>query len=808
MVDGELEGRLRRAETLAAGQGRILDLMARHAPLPQVLDELARTVDGLCDGYVTTIRVLTPDARELERVAAPRLPPDLAARQKVPAEQLLARRDLPIQDEVRVVADLAGDPVYRRYAEAYRAAGLRALWFRPLLSRAGAAIGTVAIYSRERSLPLREDLEALNVAGRLAGVAIQAKLAEEELEKSRERHRDLVDLMSDWTWETDAQFRFTHFSRRIEDSFGVSVGELLGRRSEELVSPADEHGWRAHVASLEARRPFRNVVLRGKAPRGPARLLRVSGRPIFGPAGEFCGYRGVASDVSEQASAQERFFTAIESIDQAFLLYDEEDRLVLCNRRAREMAPAMTDLLQPGVPFERLVRAGFERGHVIAEAGDVEAATRRRMQAHGRLKEPFEMNLGDGRILRVDERRTSDGGAVVMWTDFTEIRAREAQLRAAERRIEDMTDNLPGIVYQRLLRPDGSMSFPFISGTVYETFGLTAEQISRDASSFMESVHPDDRPAWRERVEASARALTPWRSEHRVVAVDGVVRWVRAGGKPQRLADGSVLWDCILLDITQERQAQAALQEAKEAAELASRSKTEFLANMSHELRTPLNAVIGFSEVMQQELFGPIQNAHYREYLRDIRESGRHLLELINDLLDVARLEVGQLQLDEGEVDVQRVIGSCLRMVSDRATEAGLALSAQPLPVAVSLTADERKLKQILLNLLGNAIKFTPKGGSVTLKSALAPDGGLELAVQDTGIGIAPEDIPAALDMFGQIDRSLSRKYEGAGLGLPLSKSLAELHGGTLHISSEVGVGTRVAVRLPPERVHCEGAAR
>ncbi len=808
MRNADLEDRLRRAETLAAGQTRILDLMAQHAPLPRVLDELARTVDGLCDGYVTAIRVLTSDARDLERVAAPRLPSELRARHRIPAEQLLARRDLPIREEVRVVADLAADPVYRTQAEAYVAAGLRALWFRPLLSRAGAAIGTVAIYCRDRSFPLEEDIEAMTVAARLAGVAIQAKLAEEELEKSRERHRDLIDLMSDWTWETDAQFRFTYFSRRIEESFGVSVAELLGRRTESLAAADDEAAWRAHVTDLEARRPFRNVVLRGKAPGGAPRRLRVSGRPVFGPDGEFRGYRGTASDVTAEANAQERFFTAIESIDQAFLLYDENGLLVLCNRRAREMAPMVADLLRPGVPFERLVRAGFERGHMVAADGDVEAATRSRLQAHGRLEGPFEVRMGDGRFLRVDERRTSDGGVVVMWTDFTEVRAREAQLRAAERRIEDMTDNLPGIVYQRVLRRDGSMAFPFMSGTVTETFGLSVEDIQRDSSSFLESVHPDDRAAWREGVEASARTLAPWRSEHRVVAADGAVRWVRAGGKPQALPDGSVLWDCILLDITQERQAQTALQEAKEAAELASRSKTEFLATKSHELRTPLNAVIGFSEIMQQELFGPIENAHYREYLRDIRESGRHLLELINDLLDVARLEVGQLQLDEGEVDLQKMAASCLRMVSDRAAEAGLSLSAAPLPAGVSLSADERKLKQILLNLLGNAIKFTPKGGSVTLESGLEPDGALELAVRDTGIGIAPEDIASALDMFGQIDRSLSRKYEGAGLGLPLSKSLAELHGGTLRISSEVGVGTRVAVRLPPERVHAGGAAK
>jgi len=772
-----------------------------------VLEEIAATVDGLSDDYVTAIRVLTADARELERVAAPRLPKSLHGRRRVPAEQLLARRDLPIREDVRVVASLADDPVYRPQAEAYRAAGLKALWFRPLLSRGGAAVGAFSIYSRERAYPTGEDIETLNVAARLAAMAIEAKLAEAELEKSRQRYQDLVDLMSDWIWETDARFQFTYFSERVEQSFGVSVRDLLGRRSEQMVRALDPAAWSAHVADLEARRPFRDVVLQAVAPNGATRSIRVSGRPMLGPDGAFLGYRGTASDVTAERSAEDRFLTAIESIDQAFLLYDEEDRLILCNRRAHEMAPRMTDLLRPGVAFETFLRACFERGEAVADDADVEAALARVLRAHRRSDAAVEMRMGDGRLLRVAERRTPDGGLAVMWTDFTEVRAREAQLRAAERRLEDMTENLPGVVYQRVLRPDGTMVFPFMSGAVQETFNLSADEIQSDPSRFIDSLHPDDRRAWWDRLDESARDLSPWRTEHRVIAGDGGLRWVRGGGKPQRLPDGSILWDCILFDITQERQAQTALQEAKEAAELASRSKTEFLANMSHELRTPLNAVIGFSEIMQQELFGPIANPHYREYLRDIRESGRHLLELINDLLDVARLEVGQLQLDEGEVDLDRMVASCVRMVSDRAAEAGLALAVESLPAGMSLVADERKLKQILLNLLGNAIKFTPKGGRVSLECEIEPAGALLIAVRDTGIGIASEDIPSALDMFGQIDRSLSRKYEGAGLGLPLSKSLAELHGGSLRIESQVGVGTRVEIRLPSHRVRPRRAA-
>jgi signal transduction histidine kinase len=265
------------------------------------------------------------------------------------------------------------------------------------------------------------------------------------------------------------------------------------------------------------------------------------------------------------------------------------------------------------------------------------------------------------------------------------------------------------------------------------------------------------------------------------------------------MADGGLL--ATYLDITERKRFEADLRRAKEEAELASRTKTEFLANMSHELRTPLNAVIGFAEIMQSEVFGPLGDARYTEYAADIRDSGQHLLNLINDLLDVSKIEFGKVELVEETVDLTSIIDSCMRLMRDRADQAALELTAHTPPNLPYLRADGRRLKQILLNLMSNAVKFTPSGGQVTVRVTMPEEGGIKIAVSDTGIGIAAHDLAKALQPFGQIDSRMTRKYQGTGLGLPLTKSMIEMHGGSLQLDSVVGRGTAAILWLPPSRL-------
>lgn len=244
--------------------------------------------------------------------------------------------------------------------------------------------------------------------------------------------------------------------------------------------------------------------------------------------------------------------------------------------------------------------------------------------------------------------------------------------------------------------------------------------------------------------------------------------------------------------------------DAMKNAQMASRAKSEFLTNMSHELRTPLNAIIGFSELVKGEVFGPLGDPKYRGYAEDIYQSGSHLLDLINEILDLARIEADQMRLRESAVDPSAVIRACERLVRQRAEQAALELTVDLPASGLRLWADERALKQVLLNLLSNAIKFTPSGGRLRVSAEVAVDGCFRLSVADTGIGIAEKDIPLVFLPFGQADGSLARKYEGTGLGLPLARSLAELHGGRLDLVSTPGSGTTVTLQLPAERCLAE----
>jgi signal transduction histidine kinase len=241
------------------------------------------------------------------------------------------------------------------------------------------------------------------------------------------------------------------------------------------------------------------------------------------------------------------------------------------------------------------------------------------------------------------------------------------------------------------------------------------------------------------------------------------------------------------------------LRVAKEGAEAASRAKSDFLANMSHELRTPLNAIIGFSEVIKMAIFGPVSE-RYRSYADDIFNSGTHLLGLINEILDLSKLEAGRLELQEEPIDLASLIETCLTLVENQAQRAKIRIFASVDNTYPMIRADDRRLRQILINLLSNAVKFTPEGGHIRV-SSFPTHNGIAIAVSDTGIGMAPEEIPKAMTIFGQIDSKISRKHEGTGLGLPLAKRLVELHGGTLTIDSKIDIGTTITIFLPAERI-------
>lgn len=289
------------------------------------------------------------------------------------------------------------------------------------------------------------------------------------------------------------------------------------------------------------------------------------------------------------------------------------------------------------------------------------------------------------------------------------------------------------------------------------------------------------------------RELTARRKDGSTFPISLAIGEMQTGN--QRLFIGSAR------DVTERKRSEATLRETLLQAEAANRSKSEFLANMSHELRTPLNAIIGFSQVLQDELKGPLGDPSYRQYVRDIHESGTLLLSLIQDILDLSKIEAGKLELRETKQSVPAIVGACRRIIEDRAKEAGLVLETRLNGGLPCLQVDERALKQIILNLLSNAVKFTPEGGCIAVDARVENDGCFAISISDTGIGIAAENIPKALSAFSQVENYLTREQPGTGLGLPLVKSLVEAHAGTLGLESELGRGTTATVRFPAERV-------
>ncbi len=399
---------------------------------------------------------------------------------------------------------------------------------------------------------------------------------------------------------------------------------------------------------------------------------------------------GIAVDITEQKSLVEktvaadmRLRDAIETIPEAFVLWDADNRLVLCNSNFQELHNLPDEAITVGASYEAVVEAGRQpvvRSKIITGGPNIPGAR------------TFEAQLEDGRWLHISERRTKDGGYVSVGTDITALKTHEEKLVDSEKRL---------------------------MATVAD-------------------------------VRASQQRLGELAEQYAV---------------------------------------------EKTRAEEANQAKSKFLANMSHELRTPLNAIIGFSEIMESGMFGPLGAEKYNEYCNDIHSSGQYLLDVINDILDMAKIEAGRIRLDFEELDLDALLAEATRVVSARAQDKQLELVAKISP-DLGLRADRRALKQIILNLLSNAVKFTPAGGRVTVRGRADGDC-IVLAIADTGIGIDKDALAKLGRPFEQVESQLTKSHQGSGLGLAISKSLVELHGGNMRIRSTLGKGTLVVVRLP-----------
>ena len=498
-------------------------------------------------------------------------------------------------------------------------------------------------------------------------------------------------------WDWDLARGRIYWSDSMFDILGLKPKDELLTFGEvsALVHPEDIRLYELACQLAEARTTAIDRAFRMRHANGEWVWLRARCELVRQPGDTGYHLIGIAVDITEQKhllakteAADLRLRDAIEAISEAFVVWDADNRLVLCNSKFQTLHNLSDAAVRPGMTYEE----------VMASSGKTVVRTHMTgsREPGGRT---FEAQLEDGRWLHISERRTKDGGFVSVGTDITPLKRHQAKLQESEKRLM-----------------------------------ATIEDLRQS----------------QQKLEIQTRQLAELAEKY---------------------------------------------QEERTRALEASRAKSEFLANMSHELRTPLNAIIGFSEIMESGMFGPLGADKYVEYCRDIRESGQFLLDVISDILDMAKIEAGRLRLVLEEVDLEHILSDAMRVITMRAQSKRIELAARVAP-GIHLRVDRRAIKQILLNLLSNAVKFTPEGGRITVLGR-ERGGSITIAIQDTGIGIPPHALKNLGRPFEQVESQMTKSHQGSGLGLAIAKSLVELHGGAMRIRSKVGRGTTVLVRLP-----------
>ncbi len=398
---------------------------------------------------------------------------------------------------------------------------------------------------------------------------------------------------------------------------------------------------------------------------------------------------------------------------------------------------------------------------------------------------------------------------VGVYIDITSRVTADDHRREIARRLQKVAQHLPGFVFQFRVGPDGVSSFPYASAGIQEVYGCTPAQAAMDASLIFEIMHPSDLAKLHSSIRESAATLSHWKLEYRVKRAGGGYRWLMGSSVPEREANGGTLWHGFITDITESRQRMEELAHAREAADAASKAKSEFLANMSHELRTPMTAILGFVELLDES---GTNAATRSDYVHTIKRNSEHLITIINDILDLSKIEAGKMALEPANVDPVKVTADVCAIMGFRARSKKIELTLdhdRPLPRTIR--TDGLRLRQILINLIGNAVKFTDAGAvGVRIRFDQAEQGlnTLVISVQDTGIGIESHVLPTLFTAFQQADSSTTRRFGGTGLGLQISKRLAEMLGGNIRVTSALGQGSEFCVSLPLTELECSNVVQ
>ncbi len=640
-----------------------------------------------------------------------------------------------------------------------------------------------------------------------------AAKAQSKLDQQRHLLQAIIDTVPAAISVKDKELRYVLVNEALKERVLLLAqmpgGQILGKRSTQVFGEA--FGGQDEVIDrrvIETGKPMPFHEIHSADHDGIDRTFLTTRQPLKLDEGGTVSILSVAIDVTERRQAESRLKDAIEAINAGFAMFDPGDRLVAWNRRyadlwAASADPAVPDgrerisrLLRRGIRFEDLVRGLADAGsHRAAGMTDKEAWVDGRIAAHEAPGNPIELRIENSWI-RVSNHRTEDGGYVTLMTDITQLKQRGAELAAQSSllraTLESLGEGVAVVDFSgRLLawnRPYVQLvglPVDFAGGTLADAIAEQARSGEIDSASVGDVLEGWRRAiATREPVHVERRRADGTHIELAGLPVAGI---------------GHVI---TVRDVTKERRTMLQLQEARDRAESSNRAKSAFLANMSHELRTPLNAILGFAEVMEQQLLGPLGSNRYVNYAADIRWSGNHLLQLINDVLDLSKIEAGRAELIEEVLDVPSLARDCVRLLDERARDAGVRWR-EVIPTELpSLKADARGIRQILLNLLTNAVKFTGTGGTVTFEARQETDGGLALTIADTGTGIPDSELAHIFEPFRYRSNALvSRAKEGTGLGLSICKRLVEMHGGTIELTSKIDHGTTVTVRFPASRV-------
>jgi PAS domain S-box-containing protein len=483
----------------------------------------------------------------------------------------------------------------------------------------------------------------------------------------------------------------------------------------------------------------------------------------------------------------------IADLPEGIAVFDGQDRLLACNGQYRALNRDLTADLEPGAAYAELLRAELERSGETTSEPALKDALERHQSPPWRL----EQKRPDGSWVQILEQRVADGGTLRIMRDITAIKLRELQFADLAQRNAVLASTVASVTSGVVICDATQHDQPivFANAAFTKITGYSAAEAMGRNCRFLQGRDTD-----REQVERMRRAIAVGRAVTvtlRNYRKDGRTFWNEVSISPLHDESGRLIhFVGILQDATHRIRTEENVREAKNQAEVANRAKSEFLANVSHELRTPLNAILGFTEIMQLEMFGPLGAPQYHAYAKDVHDSGQLLLDIINDILDLSKIEAGRMELFPEAVEARDVFEACLRLVSGRAQGNGVILQSDLPPDLPRIRVDPRAIRQILTNLLTNAVKFTPKGGRVMLAARRDGDQ-VELSVADTGIGIAQKDIAKVLEPFGQADNPHSRRQQGTGLGLPIVKALVEQSGGNFRLDSKVDAGTIVTLRLP-----------